>query len=370
MARAMTGEKRRPDGTAQRDRVALLWIAPAEFRQYIPFLANDEVEGDEPRARSRQHPVIVAPVARANDDVTVAVVGTGRALRSITLRSEASGRIDNLQIEPNKTVLKGDVLVELEDDAEQLALELAQTRLAEAKRVQDRARALMDRGVVADARITEVETAARVARLEVERAQQALRDRTVRAPFNGVLGIPLVDEGSWVDSDDDIASFDDRSVILVEFDLPQAVLPRVDVGIDVEALTSVQNARVFSGQVTAIDSRVDEQSRTARVRVAVPNPDDELRPGASFTIRLELSGPEYFVVPELALLFAREGLHVWRIKDGKAERIPVQLVRRRDGQVLVDGALEVDDQVVVEGTQRLRQGDPVNVLGTRKAGSV
>lgn len=350
---------------------AAAWFAPAEFRNHIPLFASKAAEDtNRSRGRSAQLPVIVAAVGRANDDVAVEIVGTGRAIRSVMLRSDATGRIANLAIEPNVPVAAGDVLVELEKDDERLALQLAEIRLAEAERVRTRAQTLMDRGVVADARITEVETAKQIARLEVERARQALRDRTVLAPFDGVLGIPLVEQGSWVDSGADIASFDDRSVILVEFDLPQALLTRVGVGTAVKARTSVQGDRVFSGQVTAVDSRIDEQSRTAKIRVAIPNRTDELRPGASFIIRLELAGPEYFVVPELALLFAREGLHVWRIRDGRADRVVVRLVRRRDGQVLVDGPLEAGDEVVIEGTQRLRDGAPVTILGTRDGSAV
>ncbi|MEM8812473.1 MAG: efflux RND transporter periplasmic adaptor subunit [Pseudomonadota bacterium] len=347
-----------------------IWFAPDEIRQLVPLLSVEAVPDNEQRTRSRAHPVIVAPVGRARDDVTIEIVGTGRAVRSVSLRSEASGRIVKLAIEPNRNMSRGDVLLALEDREEQLSVQLWQTRLAEAKRVKERARSLMDRGVVADARITEVETAASVAQLELERALEVLDDRTLRAPFDGVSGIPLVEEGAWIDSDTDIATFDDRSVILVEFDLPQAALARVRTGLTVEASTPVQPGRIFSGSVTEIDSRIDAASRTARVRVTIPNRDDELRPGASFTIKLDLPGSEYFVVPELALLFAREGLHVWRILEDKAERVPVTLVRRRNDMVLVDGALHVDDVVVVEGTQRLRTGGAVNVIGTRAEGPV
>jgi RND family efflux transporter MFP subunit len=351
-----------------------LWFAPADVRDRLPFLSPEkvqsgEVKGGGAKRRSREHPVIVAPVEKAKDDVTIEVVGTGRAARSVILRSEASGRIVELAIVPNTTYKRGDVLLELESEEEQLALKLAQTRLSEAERVRGRARDLRQRGVVAEASMTEVETDAEIARLEVDRARQTLTERTLRAPFDGVAGISNVEEGAWVDSNRDIASFDDRSTILVEFDLPQAALARLNTGMEVEALTPVYPGRIFTGNVTAVDSRIDVSSRTARVRVSIPNEKDELRPGASFTIRMTLPGPEYYVVPELALLFAREGLHVWSVADGKARKVPVTQVRRREGRVLVDGELNIQDVVVVEGTQRLREGNPVNVIGTRGEGA-
>lgn len=350
-----------------------VWFTPPEIRDRLPFLGPEKVESNEVKGggakrRSRANPVIVAPVQKAKDDVVIEVVGTGRAARSVILHSEASGRITDLAIRPNAAFMRGDVLLELENEEEQLALKLAQTRLSEAERVRDRARDLRQRGVVAEASMTEVETAAEVARLEVDRARQRLSERTLRAPFDGVAGIPHVEEGAWVDSNRDIASFDNRSTILVEFDLPQAALARLNSGMEVEALTPVFPGRVFTGAVTAIDSRIDAASRTARVRVSIPNKEDELRPGASFTIRMTLPGPEYYVVPELSLLFAREGLHVWSVAAGKARKVPVTLVRRREGRVLVDGELNIWDVVVVEGTQRLREGNPVNVIGKRDEG--
>ena len=243
-------------------------------------------------------------------------------------------------------------------------MELAETRLAEAERVRDRFRQLQDTGAAAQARLDEVQTAAEIARIELEVAREELRDRVVRAPFDGVAGFSQIDPGDWVDSDVEIASFDDRSVLLVEFELPEALLARVAPGTSVTASTPAVPERRFEGSVVAIDSRVVETSRTAEVRVAIPNPEDRLRPGASFTVRLDLPGDRFPVVPELALQFSEGALHVWRIEDDAVGPVEVRLVRRRGGEVLVEGPLDEGDLVVVEGTQRLVPGQPVTIVRT------
>jgi Membrane-fusion protein len=115
--------------------------------------------------------------------------------------------------------------------------------------------------------------------------------------------------------------------------------------------------------VVALDSRLDVNSRTARVRVALPNPDDALRPGASFAVRLELPGDVHPVVPELAVQFSRGDVYVWRVVDGAAEKVEARLVGRRDGDVLLDGPLQPGDRVVVEGAQRLSPGRAVSEQG-------
>jgi RND family efflux transporter MFP subunit len=201
-----------------------------------------------------------------------------------------------------------------------------------------------------------------VAEIELERAREDLDNRVLRAPFDGITGLAEVEIGDRIASGDEIGSLDDRSRILVEFDLPEAILGRVSIGLAVTATTPSVEGRSFDGQISAIDSRVEADSRTARVRASIDNTADLLRPGASFALELDLPGASFPAVPELALQFSEGALHVWRVAEGKAERVAVRLVRRRAGMVIVDAPLEEGDPIVVEGTQRLRNGAAVNVL--------
>lgn len=313
-------------------------------------------------------PVIVAPVRLARDDLSLEVVGTGRARRSVTLRSRASGEIVAMTLGPNRRLGSGETLMRLDDADERLALALAETRFADAERALERQRRLRASGTAALAILDEAETAAEIARLEVERARDALAERTLLAPFDGVAGLALVEEGDYVEEGEAIASFDDRSAILVGFDLPEALLGRLSDDARFTATTPTVPGQRFGAALDVIDSRVDAASRTARVRVVVPNRDDLLRPGASFTVRLDLPGREHPVVPELAVQFSRGALHVWRVAGDVVERVEVAMVRRRDRSVLVDGPLAPGDRVVIEGTQRLRPGVVVRLLDDVGAG--
>lgn len=342
-----------------------LWVAPEAAWRILPLVRAESPAPERGGERPAGVPVIVAPVRAQADDLVLEVVGTGRAKRSVVLRSESAGRIVELALAPGAAFDAGDVLMRLEDEEERLELSLAKTRRDDAERLRERVSTLQGRGVAADATLDEARTSAEIARLEVVRAEQALADRTLRAPFDGVSSLPDVEVGDRIDTDVAIARYDDRSALLVEFDLPETALARVASGLAVEARTPAYPERRFEGEVTAIDSRVDPESRTARVRVTIPNDDDLLRPGSSFTIRLALPGPTYPAVPELSVMFERGGLHVWRVAGGAAERVPVRMVRRRAGRVLVEGALAAGDRVVVEGTQRLDDGTPVRVVGTR-----
>jgi len=346
-----------------------LWF---ERDTLLGYFAGSSPGGSEnqPQAETpKGAPVIVAPVRWAQDDVTVEVVGTGRAQRTVTLRTEAEGKIVAMTLAAGRHYAKGEVLLRLDDADERLALALAESRHGEAKRVLDRFEQLHSKGTAATAKLDEVATLAKIAGIELEQAREFLADRTLRAPFDGVSGLPEVEVGDRVDNDDAIATFDDRSTLLVEFDLPEALQARVKDGAAVTASTPAHRDRSFDGWVSAINSRIEASTRTTRVRIAIPNEGDLLRPGASFTIGMELQGARYPLVPELALQFSRGSLHVWRIVEERAEKVPVKLIRRRAGQVLVEGPLEEGEPVVTEGTQRLIPGKPVHLVQPLEGGA-
>jgi RND family efflux transporter MFP subunit len=330
---------------------------------------QDAVPGTHP-SNDAGVPVLVANVAFADDNLSFAAVGTGFALRSVTLRAPAGGEITELNTAPGRHFDPGDVLMRLNDADQQLAVALAEARQERAALEQQRYQGLRDTGTTTAARFEDAMTAFRIAEIELDQARADLDDRTLRAPFDGIAGLATVEVGDRIAQNDEIASYDDRSQILVEFDLPEALLPRTKVGMAVRATSSSTDTGLLKGQITAIDSRVAASSRTARVRAAIPNDPDVLRPGASFTVTLDLPGARYPILPELALQFSGGALQVWRVDGtGQAQPVKVQLVRRRGGSVIVDGPLAEGDTIVVEGLQRMRPGRAVDVLNTPGPGA-
>jgi RND family efflux transporter MFP subunit len=339
----------------------LAWQYQRELSAFWGLAASETV-ADARADRAEGTPVIVAAARMVDDDLTFAAIGTGFAFRSVTLRAATSGEVIALDVAAGRRFAAGDTLMRLQDTDQRLAVALAEARLERATEERDRLQRLQDRGAAAIARLEEALTNFKVAEIAFEQARADLDDRVLRAPFDGITGLSTVEIGDRVAADDPVASFDDRSRILVEFDLPEALLGRVSRGLAVLATTPSVEGRSFDGEITAIDSRVNAGTRTARVRASIDNQADFLRPGASFALRLDLPGRPFPAVPELALQFSEGSLHVWRVADGMAEQVPVQLVRRRGGLVIVDGPLAPQDQIVVEGTQRLRAGGAVRIL--------
>lgn len=325
-------------------------------------LAATALWGSAAWAQQSPAPVVLGTVEAASGDVVIAVNGSGEALRTATLRPAAAGEVRAVNFKAGDRVAAGQVLLRLDEQPLQLARELAASERDAAARTASRLQRLRGTGAVEDSTIDAAQEALRDAEITLRQAEQALTDRVLRAPFAGTVGLAAVQLGDRVTPDTVVATLDDRRSLRVHFEVPEAYLAELTPGLSIAVQSVAFPGRSFAGQVVEVDSRVDATRRTVRVRAEVPNPDDRLRPGMSFDVRLPLAGPAYVSVPELALQWGREGSFVWTVANDAAQQVPVRLVRRTNGRVLVESALAAGQPVVVEGVQRLREGRSVRVV--------
>ena len=309
-------------------------------------------------------PVVVEPVVVEAQRTRIQAVGTSRALRSVSLFPEAAGEVEAVHFAPGDRVEAQDVLLELDSDDQRLALELAQVRLEDARRLLDRYVAANRSGerTVPETTVDATRLALETARIERDRARVALERRVVSAPFDGYVGITDVDAGDRIDPATEITTLDDRSALLVTFDVPEAFVGRLQPGDPVEIETWTAARLRAAGEVVDLGSRIDPATRAFAARARVPNPDDRLRPGMSFRIELDLMGAAYPVVPEVAVQWGSEGAYVWVAEEGIARRMPAAIVQRLSGRVLVDAELAPGDLVIGEGVQSMREGLAVRAL--------
>jgi membrane fusion protein (multidrug efflux system) len=312
-------------------------------------------------------PVIVALSTEENDAVTLDVTGSGAARQSVTLFPAVAGEVAQVAFRTGQKVRANQVLFRLEDRAEKLAADLATARVEAASALARRYEGTRGTGAVPESVADEARAALRVAQIERQQANEAVADRVVRAPFAGVMGLANVERGDRVNTDTALTTIDDRLVLWIDFEVPEAYLGRIAIGQKIEARNPAHPGRAFAGSISEIDSRIDPVSRNVRVRATVPNTTDLLRPGMSFQVRLALPGKPFVSVPELALQWNREGPFVWVVREGNSVAVAARPVRRAAGRVLLDGDLKKGEQVVVEGVQRLREGRPVRVIGNGAA---
>ncbi len=304
--------------------------------------------------------VVVASLDFERARTRVEAVGTSRAIRSVDLHPAASGEVVAVNFEPGQRVARGDVLVELDRRAELLAVELAEVRLADAERLYQRYLQTGSSGAVLPTTLDAAKTQVEAARIELGQARVALDDRTIEAGFDGHVGSTEIDPGDRIDPDTDITTLDDRSALLVSFELPEMLITDLEVGDRVTLATWQGREPGLTGEIVDIGSRIDPSTRTFVARALVPNTSDQLRPGMSFRVLIDIEGTAYPVIAETAVQWGADGAYIWTVVDGRARRVALKIVQRNQGRVLVEADLERGALIVVEGIQRMRDGIAVN----------
>ena len=303
--------------------------------------------------------VLVEQLKFAVEEATVRAVGTGEALRSVAIHPSVSGEVVEITFKAGQRVAKGAPLVRLDSEHQRLAVGLAEVALKEATRQMKRLERLTPSGAASVARLQTAQTDQASARLRLAQARAALRDRTIYAPFDGVIGMTDIEHGDRVSEQTTIATLDDRSSILVDFRLPEEYASRIALGDKIIVRPWTGRDTELSGNVAMLGTRIDAVTRTLRVKAAIPNSDDAIRPGTSFEVTMAFTGRSYASIAEVAVLWSRDGAYIWRATDGKAEKVFVKIVRRDRGRILVDGPLAAGDSIVIEGVQGLRPGQAI-----------
>lgn len=336
--------------------IAALWL--------VTGCGSEEGEGLRSSAGTadRSIPVIAHAVAFEAEANRIEAVGTSRALRSAEIHPEAAGQVVAVNFAGGETVGEGDVLLALDSREEALGVELAEVKLADARLTLKRYQEARDAEAVPPTTLDSARTAVEAARIGLDQARVALEDRFVRAPFDGRVGLTEVEPGDRVEPATLITTLDDRSALLVSFDVPEAYVSRIGEGDTVEVETWTADRLRVAGQVATVDSRIDPDTRSFTLRAHLPNDNDRLRPGMSFRVLLNLEGAVWPVVPEVAVQWGASGPYVWAVREGLAERVEARIVQRRQGRILIDAALTPGDRVVAEGVQRMRQGIPVRII--------
>lgn len=344
------------------------WLWGARFAAVllsIGFLSACQQDPAD-AARKQEAPalaVVTEAVAWQPRRVKVEAVGTSRAVKSVTLYPEVSGEVVEVSLKAGDRVKAGQAIVKLDDRDQKLAVKLAQVNLEDAKRLYSRYQRTRSSGSVTESALDDARSAVERARLSLERAQVALDYRSIEAPFDGHIGITNIDPGARVDPATAISTIDDRSTLLVTFQVPELFLGQVGEGQSISVATWANGSPAHQGEVIDIDSRVSPETRTFAVRARVDNNGDRLRPGMSFRVTLSMEAGRYPVIPEVALQWGNDGAFVWAVQsNGKVTRVPATVVQRLKGAILVDSALPEGQFVVTEGTQRMREGLPVTNL--------
>jgi RND family efflux transporter MFP subunit len=291
-------------------------------------------------------------------------IGTGAPVRTVSVQPQVSGQIDSIRVSSGAAVEAGDVLVELDASEETIALDLARLAVKTAEDKVTRTDNLLKQRTISSVEADQARTDLENSQLALRQAELNLRRRTITAPISGTIGILNVNQGDFVTNQTVVSTIDDREHILLEFYVPERLVGALSIGTPVEATSIARPGESFEGEVMALDNRLDQESRTLRVRADIPNVEDRLRAGMSFQLRMSFAGETYPSVDPLTIQWDSNGSYVWRVTDGKVERVEVTIIQRNAESVLVDAQITPGDLIVTEGVQNVRAGGAVEIVGS------
>ncbi|WP_105265268.1 efflux RND transporter periplasmic adaptor subunit [Pseudoalteromonas sp. T1lg76] len=310
--------------------------------------------------------VVVENVSLEHSQQEVQAVGSAEAIHSVVLYPAVGDRVTGVHFTPGQKVGSGALLLELDSRLQRAALEEAKIRLADAERTLERLQNSFSKGAIPKSDRDNALTARDLAKVALTKAQAELEDRQVRAPFAGVMGLTDVEVGDRISAQTAIASIDDITSLYINFNAPEAAWTMLRAGAEV-SVQPWQQQEAITAKIAQLDSRIDADSRTLRVKAQINNSDALYIPGMSFRVRLSMQGDAYAVVPEAALLWGATGPYVWKSVDNVATRVDVKIAQRLSGRLLVSGALDEGELLIVEGVQRLRANQSVKFEQTQLA---
>ena len=334
------------------------------------FKPKQEITKGSKASNLKQVKVLVHKVGFTANDKVFEAMGTGKARLSAEIFPAVSDEVTQVVFKSQDLVQKGSLLVQLEDQDEKLGLKLAKVKFQDAKALLDRYQKAVKEGAISQTELDSAKAEHDSALLNIEQAELALQYHKILAPFDGFVGIPNINPGDRVTPNTRITGLDDRKVLYIDFEVPEALAGKITTNQQshkISATTPAYPTTSFLAHLGALESRIDPNRRTLKARVEIDNSADLLRPGMSFRIRWEISGGIFPTLPEIALQWSRNGSFLWLVRDGKAVKIPVSVVARKESMILVEGDLEAGDMVVIEGLQRLREGLEVAILGIHES---
>jgi membrane fusion protein (multidrug efflux system) len=303
--------------------------------------------------------VTLAPVRNERLSQKLEALGNARANESVDVSSKTSNVVKAIQFRDGERVQRGQVLVQLDDAQTRADVAAAQATLTESESQFNRSRELMQTQALSKSSYDQLEATLKANRARLQSAQARLEDTVIRAPFSGRVGLRRVSVGTLISPGDVITTLDDTSVIKLDFSVPENFLSSLREGLSVRASAPAFPGRSFTGKVSSIDSRVDMTTRSVIVRALLANEDGALRPGMFLNVSLANDERDALVIPEEALTPEAEKQYVYVVVDGKAQRREVRIGGRQPGSVEVLAGVVAGEHVIVEGTQKVRDGAAV-----------
>lgn len=279
----------------------------------------------------------------------------------VELSFEASGKVVGIYFKEGSRVKKGDLLAKINDKPLQAQLLKLQAQRKLSQEREFRQRQLLDRDAISRESYDQVATELQSLEADIMLVEARISETELRAPFDGIVGLRLISEGAFANTQTKIVQLVKIKPLKIEFSIPERYAGEVAPGYPITfVIDGIEKS--FNAEVYAVAPKVDINTRTIVARAYYPNTNEELKPGRFASVRARLSQINNTVsVPSQAIIPEMEGEKVYIYKNGKAQEVKVTLGLRTESNVQITSGLNFGDTLLTTAILQLRQGLPVQL---------
>lgn len=314
-----------------------------------------------PSMRNTTLPVEVKIIEPQRIDNIIKITGAILANESVDLRSEISGKIEKIYFQEGQRIKKGQLLLAINDDEMLAQVERLKFTQKLNEDIEYRQRQLLEKEAISREEYEIALTTLNTTQSDIKEREARLAKYKIHAPFDGIIGLRLVSEGSYISPSNPIANLYNINPIKIDFSVPGKYSPMVDKGdtirFDVEASDDK-----FTGTIYAVEPKIDPQTRTLPIRAICRNDREVLMPGQFVNIDYTLDVIlDALLVPSEAVIPEMNSHKVYIYRNGVVNQQTVGIGLRTEKDVQITTGINPGDTVITTGILQVRDGMPVEI---------
>ncbi|MCG8306521.1 MAG: efflux RND transporter periplasmic adaptor subunit [Cytophagales bacterium] len=294
-------------------------------------------------------------------DNMIKITGAILANESVAIRSEISGKIEKIFFEEGNRVKKGDLLLTINDDEIVAQYERLKYTQKLNEDIEYRLRQLLEKEAISREEYDIGLTTLNTTLSDIKEREARLAKHKLYAPFDGIIGLRQVSEGSYLSPSDFVANIYNINPIKVEFSVPGKYSSMINKG-DSISFSTEASENIFTGVIYAIEPRIDPRTRTLQIRAICKNDNEALMPGQFVRINYTLNTlHDALMVPSEAIIPEINSHKLFVYKNGIVNQSIVNIGLRTDDAVQVTRGITPGDTVITTGILQVSDGLPVNI---------
>jgi RND family efflux transporter MFP subunit len=285
---------------------------------------------------------------------------------NIFIYPEYSGVLNQLNVKSGQNVSKGQVLARIDDSGMSAQVAQAQAKLALDKTTFDRQKNLWDQKIGSEIQYLQTQTAYQSQQKMVKQMQAQLAKTVIRAPFSGTIDEVIIERGQVVSPGDALFRIVNLGNMYVSANVPENYLGVLKLGATVEVYLNAIG-KTYKGKVRQVGTFINPNNRTFSIEIALPNPDNLLRPNQVAVLKIEdYTKKDALLIPENIIIEnANKEKVVYVITNQKEPKVAQRIIQigyTSGAMVEVKSGLQLGEIIVTDGAKSLSDGANVEII--------